>query len=182
VRKTLASTGVAVSAVAVVLVGLGAGAATTATADTPRPAPKPDPATALARADQALEAHRSAIRASSSDEYRATRTIVDANGASHVRYTRTYQGLPVRGGDFVVHNAPGGAFAGASVAQPTAITVGTKPALTEAQATTAAKKAFAGKIQKILALNSSSKPPRAAHAWPGRPRSRASRPTRRRAV
>jgi Zn-dependent metalloprotease len=138
----------AVSAVAVVLVGLGAGVATTATADTPRSAPKPDPATALARADKALDQHQSALRATAADDFSATRTVVDANGASHVRYNRTYKGLAVRGGDVVVHNAPGGSFAGASVAQPTAISLGTSPKLSATQATASARKAFSGTISK----------------------------------
>ncbi len=165
-RKTLASTGVAVSAVTVVLLGLGAVAATNATADTPRTAPKPNPQQAIARADQAIDANESAIRASEGDKYTATRTIVDSNGGSHVRYNRTYKGLRVLGGDFVVHNAPGGAFAGASVSQPTAITVGTTPKLTVEQAKAAAKKAFSGKVDKVgspeLVVDASEASPRLA--------------------
>jgi len=37
-------------------------------------------------------------------------TVLDANGASHVRFERTYHGLEVVGGDFVVHQGKGGAF------------------------------------------------------------------------
>ena len=37
-------------------------------------------------------------------------TVVDRSGASHVRFTRTFHGLEVVGGDFVVHQAKGGAF------------------------------------------------------------------------
>ena len=37
-------------------------------------------------------------------------TVLDADGASHVRFDRTYRGLEVVGGDFVVHQAKGGAF------------------------------------------------------------------------
>jgi Zn-dependent metalloprotease len=123
----------------------------TANAETTRSAPKPDPATALARAEKALDQHQSAVRSTDADNYTATRTIIDDNGGSHVRYNRTYSGLPVRGGDFVIHNAPGGAFAGASVAQPTAISVSTTPKLTAAQAKAAATKAFQGKIDKASA-------------------------------
>ncbi len=39
--------------------------------------------------------------------------VVDPDGAQHVRYDRTYRGLPVLGGDFVVHLAPDGTFRGA---------------------------------------------------------------------
>jgi len=37
-------------------------------------------------------------------------TVLDPSGASHVRFERTYHGLEVVGGDFVVHQAQGGAF------------------------------------------------------------------------
>jgi len=37
-------------------------------------------------------------------------TVLDANGASHVRFSRTFHGLEVVGGDFVVHQAKGGVF------------------------------------------------------------------------
>ena len=37
-------------------------------------------------------------------------TVIDRSGASHVRFTRTFHGLEVVGGDFVVNQAKGGAF------------------------------------------------------------------------
>jgi Zn-dependent metalloprotease len=37
-------------------------------------------------------------------------TVLDANGASHVRFDRTYRGLPVVGGDLVVHQTRGNAY------------------------------------------------------------------------
>jgi Zn-dependent metalloprotease len=40
----------------------------------------------------------------SAEELQARTVIVDDNGAQHVRFDRTYQGLPVLGGDFVVHS------------------------------------------------------------------------------
>lgn len=49
-------------------------------------------------------------------QYRVTVTDVlrDDNGAAHVRMDRTFAGLPVLGGDFVVHRAPDGRWVGAS--------------------------------------------------------------------
>jgi len=49
-------------------------------------------------------------------QYGVTVTDVmhDANGAQHVRMDRTFAGLPVLGGDFVVHRAPDGRWIGAS--------------------------------------------------------------------
>ncbi|MFB7476228.1 M4 family metallopeptidase [Kitasatospora sp. NPDC056184] len=40
--------------------------------------------------------------------------VLDADGASHVRFDRTYRGLPVVGGDFVVHQDARGRFEDAS--------------------------------------------------------------------
>ncbi|MBB6628291.1 M4 family metallopeptidase [Nocardioides sp. KIGAM211] len=37
-------------------------------------------------------------------------TVLDGSGASHVRFARTFHGLPVVGGDFVVHQTRGDAF------------------------------------------------------------------------
>src|SRR5262245_5636551 len=70
---------------------------------------------ALARADHALSTHPAAIRAASGEAYTVYRSVVDASGAAHVRYNRTYHGLRVYGGDFVIHTNADGAFAGASV-------------------------------------------------------------------
>jgi hypothetical protein len=49
-------------------------------------------------------------------QYAVTVTDVlhDPNGAAHVRMDRTFAGLPVLGGDFVVHRAPDGRWVGAS--------------------------------------------------------------------
>ncbi|HEY3604913.1 MAG TPA: M4 family metallopeptidase, partial [Sporichthyaceae bacterium] len=49
-------------------------------------------------------------------QYRVTATDVmqDPSGAQHVRMDRTFAGLPVLGGDFVVHRAPDGRWVGAT--------------------------------------------------------------------
>jgi len=36
--------------------------------------------------------------------------VLEANGASHVRFDRTYYGLPVVGGDFVIHQSGTGSY------------------------------------------------------------------------
>ena len=43
------------------------------------------------------------VRASSADRFHARDVIVDADGTEHVRFDRSYGGLPVIGGDFVLH-------------------------------------------------------------------------------
>src|SRR6476659_2845231 len=65
-------------------------------------------------AEAALRAHPRASRLGAHQAFRATDALVDSDGATHVRFTRTYRGLPVLGGDLVVHRAGSGAFEGVS--------------------------------------------------------------------
>jgi Zn-dependent metalloprotease len=62
---------------------------------------------AVGRALGLLQTHGAAVRASANDKFIARDVIVDANGTEHVRFNRTYAGLPVIGGDFVVHSRNG---------------------------------------------------------------------------
>lgn len=55
---------------------------------------------ALAR----LQAHRTLARVSPRDGFIARDAVRDADGSEHVRFDRTYAGLPVIGGDVVVHS------------------------------------------------------------------------------
>lgn len=48
-----------------------------------------------------------AVRRANADAFNASDAIVDADGTEHVRFQRTYEGLPVIGGDFVVHSRNG---------------------------------------------------------------------------
>src|SRR4051812_23489020 len=79
----------------------------------------------VAVADQALAAHGADARASAGDAFTAYSTKVDATGAAHVRYTRTYQGIKVYGGDVVVHTDATGAYAGTSNSLAAPLRVGT---------------------------------------------------------
>ncbi|MBZ5736256.1 M4 family metallopeptidase [Nocardioides sp. TRM66260-LWL] len=78
------------------------------------------PATARLRAQQsarALVAERpAALKASRHDAFVARRTH-SSEGLTYVAYDRTYRGLPVRGGDFVVTTDAAGRVLGTSVAQ-----------------------------------------------------------------
>ncbi|GHD71728.1 peptidase [Streptomyces mirabilis] len=72
--------------------------------------------------------------------------LKDADGTVHTRYERTYNGLPVLGGDLVVHESKAGKTEGVTKAVKTAIKVASlKPQVTSAkaekQALTAAKAA-----------------------------------------
>ena len=47
------------------------------------------------------------VRREMADGFVARDTIIDANGKEHVRFARTYRGLPMIGGDFVLHTRNG---------------------------------------------------------------------------
>ncbi|MEU6235415.1 M4 family metallopeptidase [Kitasatospora sp. NPDC047058] len=81
-----------------------------------------------------------------SEEKLVTKDVVqDANGTRHLRYERTLNGLPVLGGDLVVHQAPGGATTGVDRASTATLTgVGTTPKLAAPAAQSAALAAESG--------------------------------------
>ncbi|MBV1856165.1 M4 family metallopeptidase [Catellatospora tritici] len=130
-RKFLAVTSVAVTAAAFVAVAASSGAAA--------------PSGAAGKASS-VGATAAAISASAADGYTVNRVIKDPNGATHTRYDRTYQGLRVSGGDFVVHSAPGGAFASASNGLAAPLTLSTTPKISAGTAMATAKTHFAGTI------------------------------------
>jgi Zn-dependent metalloprotease len=96
-----------------------------------------------------LQAHRADIRAADSEAYTVHSSKTDANGASHTRYTRTYHGLRVYGGDFVVHAAPDGTFAGTSVGLSAPLTVGTTATVSKTAGAAKAKSAFVGTVLAV---------------------------------
>ncbi len=57
-------------------------------------------------------------------------TVRDADGSTHVRLDRTYGGLPVLGGDLVVHQGPKGAWEGVSQTLASPLTLGATPKVT----------------------------------------------------
>lgn len=61
----------------------------------------------VSRANALLGANASAFHRASADAFSARDVIVDRNGTEHVRYDRTWNGLPVIGGDFVAHSRNG---------------------------------------------------------------------------
>ncbi|MFJ9947635.1 M4 family metallopeptidase [Kitasatospora sp. NPDC091207] len=81
-----------------------------------------------------------------SEEKLVTKDVVqDANGARHLRYERTYAGLPVLGGDLIVHQDATGATQGVTKASEAVLTgVNTTPALAAPKAQEAALAAEAG--------------------------------------
>ncbi|MFI7011523.1 M4 family metallopeptidase [Streptomyces sp. NPDC050145] len=89
--------------------------------------------------------------------------VKDANGTTHTRYERTYDGLPVLGGDLVVHTAKNGDLKGSTKARKGSIAVASTDA---GLSTKSAKKAAvaAGSSIKGAAADSTRKV-----VWAGNP-------------
>ena len=105
---------------------------------------------AVADARAAVRAHATAVRAAPGDTYAARGVVIDPDGSRHVRFDRTYRGLPVLGGDYVVHSAPDGAFRRATVAQSRPISVDLRPAVPATRAAELAARLVA-KVQAAKA-------------------------------
>jgi len=69
---------------------------------------------AIGRAQDALRARPALALAAPGERYVARDVVLDADGAEHVRFDRSFAGLPVIGGDFVLHQ-PAGKAATASL-------------------------------------------------------------------
>ena len=85
----------------------------------------------VAGAVTALRQHSTELRLTSGQSFRATDTVLDRSGATHVRMTRTYRGLPVLGGDLVVHQAADGSWAGVSRTLNAPLRMSTTPRLSK---------------------------------------------------
>ncbi|MER8184584.1 M4 family metallopeptidase [Kitasatospora sp. NPDC094015] len=104
---------------------------------------RPTPATAVARADAALGAHAAELGLTDRQSRSVRDVLIDADGSQHVRYDRTFAGLPVLGGDLIVHLAPGGGYRGADRATTAAPTVrSTVPTVAADAAAAAAESAL----------------------------------------
>ncbi|MFU8874887.1 M4 family metallopeptidase [Micromonospora sp. SL4-19] len=113
------------------------------------PPSAPASQSAADRADGLLRAHPGAVQGASGEAYQAVRTKVDPSGATHTRYTRTYHGLRVYGGDFVIHAAPNGAMTAASVGLVAPLTLGTTAKISSAAAKDSARRAFSGTLTEV---------------------------------
>ena len=86
----------ALKPLALVALSLGAAAAMAAAPQAEHPA--------VQRALGHLQAENARTLAGAGHDYAARDLIVDADGTEHVRFARRFQGLPVIGGDVVVHS------------------------------------------------------------------------------
>ncbi|MDN5895265.1 MAG: M4 family metallopeptidase [Nocardioides sp.] len=100
---------------------------------------------ATARANQAAMAKKVGLPAA--EGLRATDVVADKNGAHHIRYDRTYQGLRVIGGDILVHAEKGGSVTSVQRASAGKVKPATtKPSLSKAKALKAATKVAPYKV------------------------------------
>ena len=120
----------AVAALAAGALGLQAATAVTQAAPSQRTITSTDSASAL----RALKAHPGDALTSRGTDFVVTGRVVDPDGSIHVRLDRTYRGLPVLGGDLVVHLGPDGAWRGASQTLRAPVRVGAGPHLSAQQA------------------------------------------------
>jgi Zn-dependent metalloprotease len=117
------------------------------------------------QARQMLAGHLPDVKAAKDDGFTPykTRTTGDT---THVRFTRTYNGLPVRGGDVVVHTDGSGAYRGVSNGLDEPLRLSTKPTVSATAAGTSAKGAFRGAVGQVgkprLVVDGASRPARLA--------------------
>ncbi|MDQ1739842.1 MAG: hypothetical protein QOE53_1494, partial [Pseudonocardiales bacterium] len=139
-RSTAIVTLTGLAALAVTGIALTTGPATAA------PSPKASPNALAAQSAASLVASRPAsIHASKDDAYIAHSVISTREGLQYVPYDRTYKGLPVYGGDFVVVTNAAGKVLSTTTAQDKVVNVGTAATQTGAQAAAAARAHAKGK-------------------------------------
>jgi Zn-dependent metalloprotease/Zn-dependent M28 family amino/carboxypeptidase len=112
-------------------------------AEAQQSAPPVNPrAAAVKTAERLVQGRVAELKASPSDQFIRQQEISTPWGLQYVAYERTYQDLPVIGGDFVVTTDAKGNAKGLAVAQQTVINVDRNPVVTPAAAKKAALKAI----------------------------------------
>jgi Zn-dependent metalloprotease len=91
-----------------------------------------------AAAIAAAKSHTARTRFGAGQSFTAVGTIVDPNGASHVRLHRSYRGLEVVGGDMVVHQGAANRWKGSSLTLDKGLDLAVTPTVSEAAATAVA--------------------------------------------
>jgi len=119
----------------------------------------------VGRAARLIPGHAGTARASSQDRFIARGAIVDADGTEHVRFERSYRGLPVIGGDLVVHSR-NGRFKSMSLSLHEPLALAVHPTLTPEDAMVMAGadfgSDFAGAPERTLVVYARGEAPRLA--------------------
>ncbi|MFC0599036.1 M4 family metallopeptidase [Streptomyces palmae] len=135
-------------AVSGLLIAAGVGTPASA-ADTGRPhTPKASKTQAVKDARESIAAHPQAVRASSHDTFTSAAVQVDKDGTRHVHMRREYRGLPVLGGDVIVHSAPSGAFRESTLGLKKSLSLAVTPKVSAERAEALAQRMFQGKRSK----------------------------------
>ncbi len=122
---------------------VGAGGHTANSVARPQVSPAKERAHQLATARERADAVRTALGLPAQQRLVVKDVIRDASGATHVRYDRTFRGLPVVGGDLVVHFAPSGKRSGATWNGARSIDVSSiRPSISPTKASDRATTAF----------------------------------------
>jgi Zn-dependent metalloprotease len=97
----------------------------------------------------ALDTHLGDVKAAPDDKFAYFAYRPDPDGSRHVRYTRTYHGLPVYGGDVIVHLSATGEYKGSSngLAEPLKLDI--VPKVSAQDASAKAKAQFGGRITMV---------------------------------
>ncbi|MFG2136104.1 M4 family metallopeptidase [Streptomyces sp. NPDC048650] len=155
-RKTRI-TGSALAAAALLAAGITAGTAgaspdkPTALGGTPLKLSGSQRAELLRDADAGRAQTAKTLGLGSQEKLVVKDVIKDANGTTHTRYERTFAGLPVLGGDMVVHTAKGGAVKSTTKSTEKSIAVSSTTAKIAPQA---AQKSAQGVAAKSLGAKS----------------------------
>ncbi|MFD8542820.1 M4 family metallopeptidase [Streptomyces sp. NPDC059649] len=146
IRSHRLAIAVAVTTAATLTAGVAGAASahnTAAPAAAPSAAPSSDKVVEAART--AAFAHASATGVGKKDTLKAVDTMVDPDGRQHVRFVRTHRGLPVLGGDLVVHLSARSAYEGVTRAYRHQVDLSdTDPKLSAGQAAAKAAKVAEG--------------------------------------
>ncbi|MFF0813057.1 M4 family metallopeptidase [Streptomyces albogriseolus] len=158
-RRTVLAAATAVAAGALLTTGLATGTATADSAPAGKPVLGGAPVLLSAAARTSLIQEQQATAAETADaiglgakEKLIVKDVVrDVDGTVHTRYERTYDGLPVLGGDLVVHEPAGGARTVTKAVKTAVGVASVTPKVTagkaEAQALAAAEKAGAERTE-----------------------------------
>ena len=110
-----------------------------------------DRAAALRSAQASAKATAHALRLSDGQELKAADALRDTNGATHVRYERTYRGLRVIGGDLIVHRDARGRIGSADFASSARIALKSTTATSAKPAARSHLVVFAAQHRPVLA-------------------------------
>jgi Zn-dependent metalloprotease len=104
---------------------------------------------AVGNAQKAIAAHAGRAHRVSGHRFAVRSVAVSRDGAADVRFDRTYRGLPVYGGDLIVHLKPNGSYRALETASETAGAIGTTPSVRAGEAAKIARSRLKGTVSSV---------------------------------